>query len=195
LITFVLDHESVVQIPDAVRVEPSLLLRIARLEDAKELYSLVEKNRVYLREWLPWLDDAESIEDEIDFIKDQQKRASLKKGCLFLIELENDIVGTVSLNSIDLGNLTGWIGYWLDKDHSGRGIMTKSVAAIVDVLLVSCGFNRIVIEVGENNPSSLAIPKRMGFRNEGTSLERLWMYDRWVNSTQFAITASEWEKK
>ena len=63
-----------VQIPDAVRVEPSLFLRIARLEDAKELYSLVEKNRVYLREWLPWLDDAESIEDEIDFIKDQQKR-------------------------------------------------------------------------------------------------------------------------
>ena len=57
-----------VQIPDAVRVEPSLLLRIARPEDAKELYSLVEKNRVYLREWLPWLDDAESIEDEIDFI-------------------------------------------------------------------------------------------------------------------------------
>ena len=72
------------------------------------------------------------------------------------------------------------------------GIMTRAVGAIVDVLLVSCGFNRVVIEIGVGNSASMAIPLRLGFREEGKSIERQWMYDRWVDSLQYAITAREW---
>ena len=193
LISSVLDHLTVVYIPDVIPVDDEIELRIATESDAATLFQLVEKNREHLRAWLPWLDETTSIQDEIEFIHGQLIRHQKTDGSLFLIWYQGrTIVGTLSVNQVDHGNQTGWIGYWLDRGHTGRGIMTRAVGAIVDVLLVSCGFNRVVIEIGVGNSASMAIPLRLGFREEGKSVERQWMYDRWVDSLQYAITAREW---
>lgn len=193
LISSVLDHLTVVYIPDVIPVDNEIELRIATESDAATLFQLVEENREHLRAWLPWLDETTSIQDEIEFIHGQLIRHQKTDGSLFLICYQGrTIVGTLSVNQVDHGNQTGWIGYWLDRGHTGKGIMTRAVGAIVDVLLVSCGFNRVVIEIGVGNSASMAIPLRLGFREEGKSIERQWMYDRWVDSLQFAITAREW---
>lgn len=193
LISSVLDHLTVVYIPDVIPVDDEIELRIATESNAATLFQLVEKNREHLRAWLPWLDETTSIQDEIEFIHGQLIRHQKTDGSLFLIWYQGrTIVGTLSVNQVDHGNQTGWIGYWLDRGHTGKGIMTRSVGAIVDVLLVSCGFNRVVIEIGVGNSASMAIPLRLGFREEGKSVERQWMYDRWVDSLQYAITAREW---
>ena len=193
LISSVLDHLTVVYIPDVIPVDNEIELRIATESNAATLFQLVEKNREHLRAWLPWLDETTSIQDEIEFIHGQLIRHQKTDGSLFLIWYQGrTIVGTLSVNQVDHGNQTGWIGYWLDRGHTGKGIMTRSVGAIVDVLLVSCGFNRVVIEIGVGNSASMAIPLRLGFREEGKSVERQWMYDRWVDSLQYAITAREW---
>lgn len=193
LISSVLDHLTVVYIPDVIPVDDEIELRIATESDAATLFQLVEKNREHLRAWLPWLDETTSIQDEIEFIHGQLIRHQKTDGSLFLIWYQGrTIVGTLSVNQVDHGNQTGWIGYWLDRGHTGMGIMTRAVGAIVDVLLVSCGFNRVVIEIGVGNSASMAIPLRLGFREEGKSIERQWMYDRWVDSLQYAITAREW---
>ena len=193
LISSVLDHLTVVYIPDVIPVDDEIELRIATESDAATLFQLVEKNREHLRAWLPWLDETTSIQDEIEFIHGQLIRHQKTDGSLFLIWYQGrTIVGTLSVNQVDHGNQTGWIGYWLDRGHTGKGIMTRAVGAIVDVLLVSCGFNRVVIEIGVGNSASMAIPLRLGFREEGKSIERQWMYDRWVDSLQYAITAREW---
>jgi ribosomal-protein-serine acetyltransferase len=193
LISSVLDHLTVVYIPDVIPVDDEIELRIATESNAATLFQLVEKNREHLRAWLPWLDETTSIQDEIEFIHGQLIRHQKTDGSLFLIWYQGrTIVGTLSVNQVDHGNQTGWIGYWLDRGHTGKGIMTRAVGAIVDVLLVSCGFNRVVIEIGVGNSASMAIPLRLGFREEGKSVERQWMYDRWVDSLQYAITAREW---
>lgn len=193
MISSVLDHLTVVYIPDVIPVDDEIELRIATESDAATLFQLVEKNREHLRAWLPWLDETTSIQDEIEFIHGQLIRHQKTDGSLFLIWYQGrTIVGTLSVNQVDHGNQTGWIGYWLDRGHTGKGIMTRAVGAIVDVLLVSCGFNRVVIEIGVGNSASMAIPLRLGFREEGKSIERQWMYDRWVDSLQYAITAREW---
>lgn len=193
MISSVLDHLTVVYIPDVIPVDDEIELRIATESDAAKLFQLVEENREHLRAWLPWLDETTSIQDEIEFIHGQLIRHQKTDGSLFLIWYQGrTIVGTLSVNQVDHGNQTGWIGYWLDRGHTGKGIMTRAVGAIVDVLLVSCGFNRVVIEIGVGNSASMAIPLRLGFREEGKSIERQWMYDRWVDSLQYAITAREW---
>ena len=49
-------------------VEEGLELRIIVEEDAEDLFLKIDENRRYLREWLPWLDDIQSVRDEISFI-------------------------------------------------------------------------------------------------------------------------------
>ena len=79
--------------------------------DARTLFNLVEENRTYLREWLPWLDETTSVQDEVNFIQEQTAKHQTADGSLFLIEsLDVGVIGTLSVNQVDHGNLTAWIG-------------------------------------------------------------------------------------
>ena len=49
-------------------VEQGLELRQIRLDDAEDLFAAVDANREYLREWLPWLDGTNNVDDETSFI-------------------------------------------------------------------------------------------------------------------------------
>ena len=44
-------------------------LRMLEDRHAEELFALVDRNREYLREWLPFLDGTTSVEDEGGFIR------------------------------------------------------------------------------------------------------------------------------
>jgi ribosomal-protein-serine acetyltransferase len=48
---------------------PSLVLRLLRDEDAEELSLRVDENREHLRRWMPWLDGAKDISDQLKFIQ------------------------------------------------------------------------------------------------------------------------------
>ena len=43
-------------------------LRQLTADDTKELFSVIDANRAYLRRWLPWLDRTRSVEDTRQFI-------------------------------------------------------------------------------------------------------------------------------
>lgn len=51
---------------------------IPTIEVAKVLYDEVDRNREYLRKWLPWPDKMNSVEDELKYLFDNEKK--FKKG-------------------------------------------------------------------------------------------------------------------
>ena len=55
-------------IAEYLEVEGGLVLRAPSLDDAAILFAKVDKNRVYLRDWLPWLDRTMTAEDEASFL-------------------------------------------------------------------------------------------------------------------------------
>ena len=52
-----------------IRVDEDTNLCMIEERHAQELYDLVDANRAYLREWLPWVDYETSVEDSKAFIK------------------------------------------------------------------------------------------------------------------------------
>ena len=46
----------------------SVLLRLLKEEDADALCLLVNQNRDYLKEWLPWVGESSNRADELQFI-------------------------------------------------------------------------------------------------------------------------------
>jgi RimJ/RimL family protein N-acetyltransferase len=65
------------------------------------------------------------------------------------------------------------IGYWVSASAAGRGIATEVTAVQVRVGFEVCGLDRIDIQVEPRNERSLAIPRKLGFREEGTLRRRL----------------------
>lgn len=55
---------------------------LALLEErhAEEAFAVVERERAYLREWLPWVDPARSTDDILRFIKDSLRQFADNQG-------------------------------------------------------------------------------------------------------------------
>lgn len=175
-------------------VEDGFELSSPSESDAEALFLTVDQNRDYLREWLPWLDDVRSIDDEISLIRSSsENHESVNDSMLYLIRISEKIVGVIGLNSIDWNNRSFVLGYWVSEDMSGRGIATKSCIRLIQHCFDDLSLHRAVIEVSTDNLASISIAERLGMRLEGISKDSHWLYDRFVDAAMYAVTAPEWK--
>jgi len=105
----------------------------------------------------------------------------------------NDLIGLVDLHHINSFHRKASVGYWLCQSGQGKGIMTYAVKNIVDYGFNEFQLNRIDIMVDENNLSSLKIPKRLNFRQEGILREFISFEDTFQNTVVFSMLRSEWD--
>lgn len=136
---------------------------------AEELFSLVDKNREYLRAWLPWVDGTQSVSDIVTFI-DRSVRQYADDGSITAgIFTLGSLVGVISVTNRDSG--LHEIGYWLDYDHQGKGIMTTACKALIDFAFGNTAAQRIDIRVEPDNHRSRTIPERLGFVCQHDNIE------------------------
>jgi ribosomal-protein-serine acetyltransferase len=166
-----------------------------QISDADELFGLVDKNRAYLRTWLPWLDGTTVSSDTRDFIKSTLQQLADNRGFVAAICVEKSIAGVVGYNHIDWQNRIGYIGYWLAEAYQGSGLMTISCRAVIDYGFEVFALNRVVINCASENSRSQAIPERLGFTHEGTCHDVEWLYDRFVNHEVYAHLRKNWNKR
>src|SRR5258706_3499647 len=107
-------------------------LRQLTMPDAETFFNLTDKNRAYLREWLPWLDMTKTVEDTKKFIQGSMNNASLEKAADFGIYYQGILVGVIGFHEINKTDKKTTIGYWLDKDSQGKGIMTKASKMLIE---------------------------------------------------------------
>jgi ribosomal-protein-serine acetyltransferase len=151
-----------------IKVNDKLFLKIPKLEDAQDIYAVIDKDRQTLREWLGWVDNATSPENTATNIARRIDEFEKKEAASFFIYYENQWIGSVGFISIDNENKKGEIGYWLTSDFGGKGLMTECVKASIKYGFEELGLNRIEIKCNSKNTKSAAIPKRLGFTLEAT---------------------------
>ncbi len=176
-----------------LRIEDELYLKVLEEDNANELFELTKKNRLYLRQWLPWLDMTNSEGDTLEFISRGQKQVKNNQGYQMGIWSQNKFVGVIAHHAINWANKSTSIGYWLGEEFNGHGIMTKACAELIDHSFNELGLNRIEIAVATENKKSRSIPERLGFKLEGILKEKEWLYDHFVDHALYALLKSEWE--
>src|SRR5213596_4379018 len=115
-----------------LNIDSSLQLCQITREDAEELTELIDRNRSYLREWLPWLDNSTSIVDTLRFVGRSVEQAEDANGLTFGIVCDGRLAGIIGQHYLDSLNQKTELGYWLDASHQGRGIMTRATARLTD---------------------------------------------------------------
>ena len=170
-------------------------LRMLEVRHAEELFALVDRNREYLREWLPFLDDTTSVEDERDFIKSALERFACDGSFAAGIWFKGKIAGGIGLHGIDWVSKKTSIGYWISEDCQGNGLVTRSCIALVDYAINELGLNRVEMHVAPENTKSRAIPERLGFTQEGILRQAAWQYDHYLDLVVYAMLSDEWKNK
>ena len=68
-----------------------------------------------------------------------------------------------------------------------------AVRAITNQAFKELKLNRIEIRCATGNKASQAIPKSLGFKEEGVMRQNEWLYDHFVDHIVFSVLASEWK--
>lgn len=136
--------------------------------DAHELHALIESNRARLARWIHWARE-QTREDTLAFIGRARALERENRGhSRGIITPDGSLAGVVGI-TVDTANRSAAIGYWLDAESEGRGIVTAAVAAIADEGFERFGLVRVEIRADVENQPSRAIAERLSFQLEGVA--------------------------
>ncbi|MFH0773683.1 MAG: GNAT family protein [bacterium] len=170
-------------------------LKTFSLNEANKLYQLIEKNRDYMGEWLIWVDKTKSVEDVEKMMQGWNERREKGERIHFGIWYQEKLIGVVYFSSIDKDYRKGAIGYWLDSDYQGKGIMTESCKCLIEYGFNDLNLHRIEISCAEGNSKSRAIPERLGFTEEGIFREsELIRGGKLADNHHYALLEQDWKK-
>jgi len=176
-----------------IRIDEETELRIYEERHAQEVAELVNQNRAYLRQWLPWIDNSRTIEDSRAFIRSSLQQFAQNEGFQAGICYRDKLVGGIGYQSIDWINRKVEIGYWLGESFQRKGLMTNACRTLIAYAFTEIGLNKVEIRCATENIRSCAIPKRLGFTQEGILRDAEWLYDHYVNTVVYGLLAREWQ--
>ncbi|MGH9667180.1 MAG: GNAT family N-acetyltransferase [Bryobacteraceae bacterium] len=175
-----------------IPIRPDVQLRLMEQRHAAEAFSVVDRNRAYLREWLPWVDRTTSTEDTSRFIQSALEQYARNDGFHAGIWLQERFSGVIGCHKIDWNNRRVELGYWLAQTWQGRGIMTECCRAVVDYAFREWELNRVQIRCATDNVRSCAIPRRLGFTLEGVLRQAERAGHGYRDLNVFGLLAREW---
>lgn len=160
--------------------------------DAALLKEAVDESLDELRPWMPWAaDEPQPLEAKVKLLRTFRGKFDLGEDFvygIFTLE-EAAVLGGSGLHT-RRGEGVLEIGYWIRTSHAGRGFATEAAAALTRVAIELSGVDRVEIRVDPANSASVAIPRRLGFREEAR-LRRRVQYPEPRDVLVFSLFADE----
>jgi len=170
-------------------------LRILEVRHAPIFFDFTVANRAYLGEWLGWANTIITVEDAQNFIKRGMMRLA-EDGLPWVgIWQADQMVGGMLFFPVEWRIRATEIGYWLGQEAAGRGLMTRSVRAMLGYAFDAIQLNRVGLKAEVDNTRSRAIAERLGFTFEGIQRQG-WINangDHLVDMASYAMLASDWQ--
>ena len=176
-----------------VKIDEMISLEILHDHHAEPLLDLLNKNRPFLRQWLPWVDNMQTVENFRNYINRCKRQLEAATDLSYVIFTNNAIAGRIGLHYIDLQNKTGSIGYWIGEEFTGTGIVTKSCKAIILFGFHELMLNRIEIKCATGNIRSAAVAERLNFTKEGILREAELVNDQFIDLSLYSLLRKDWK--
>ena len=153
------------------------------------------------RDWLvPWEPRSKGApqpaEDHASFTARcamRERERQLGSGFGFGIFYEGRFAGEVTLSSILRGPFqNGSIGYWIDKDLAGQGLVPESVVVMLQFAFETLRLHRVEVAIIPRNAASRRVVEKLALRTEGVALGFLEINGEWEDHVRYAMTSEEW---
>ena len=104
----------------------------------------------------------------------------------------NQLIGTCTIFNINKQNRNGEIGYILNRDHWGNGLMTEAISCVLAYAFDKLNLHRLEADTDPKNLASLALLEKLGFQREGYFRERWYVHGKWHDSVMLGLLKSEY---
>ncbi|SEL01393.1 [LSU ribosomal protein L12P]-serine N-acetyltransferase [Kosakonia sacchari] len=157
------EHHSDTTIP----VNDRIALQAADERFVHDLYQLIVKNRDDLQQFLDWPQYVRTVDDTRKTLQSNMLLHQRGYAKTFMIVVDEVVTGVLAFNAIEPLNKTAYIGYWLDKEAQGQGILSQALQALMAFYARRGDVRRFVIKCRVANHASNQVAKRNGFTLEG----------------------------
>jgi ribosomal-protein-serine acetyltransferase len=146
-------------------VDDHIQLKEIDLKYAELIFNIIDSEREYLREWLPFVDISHDVSHTRSFIENYLNSDRLD--LTSVIFYDDLLVGIIALKETDVDNKKTEIGYWISQHYQHKGIVSNACRKLIEYAFEELYMNRIQIKTATGNIKSQHIAKRLDFKLEG----------------------------
>ena len=148
-----------------------LCLRPAQMSDYAQWHDVRQRNQDFLKSYEPtW--PPSCLSEEFFTRRTQRLTQDWQEDrCYAFLILKDDnisLLGGININNVARGAAQyGALGYWLDEQSQGQGIMHEAATAILKYAFTSLQLERMNAATLVRNHKSMNMLKKLGFTEEG----------------------------
>lgn len=171
-------------------------LRPLRLRDASIWRDTRVRNADWLRPWEPTNPETPlfrtGLGPYVGMVHTMRKEARQGLALPWVVTYNDHFAGQVTVGAIVWGSArSAQIGYWVDRQVAGRGVIPTAVALAVDHCFFSVGLHRIEANIRPENAASRRVVEKLGFREEGIRRRHLHIDGAWRDHICYALTVED----
>lgn len=134
-----------------------------------------------------------SIRDAREFIR--RSKRGLKDGSKYSLSIvlrrSGELIGGCGLDRIRLDHRNAHIGYWIARSHWGNGYASEAASLLIAAGFRELGLHRVHTGVLPDNPRSIRVLRRLGFRTEGRARQDCLVDGRYRDLILFGLVRKE----
>ncbi len=177
------------QVPELVTAR--LRLRAVRpVHDAPALLRMFSDPEVTRYHPMPTLATLAEAQDALERLVERFTAREMIRWAI-LEAGHDELIGSVGLLRIDPAHLRGELGYDLARPWWGQGLVPEAAAAVVDFGFFVLGLHRIEAGTLPENHASAQVLSKLGFREEGTLRDYLYVKGRFRSVRWFSLLATD----
>ena len=176
------------------RLEPvihtgRLTLRLARAADLDAIVAGI--GDIAVSRMLARVPHPYTRTDGADFLAGAVRDAAAGSSLFLIIEREGHLAGGIGIGAMPY---VCEFGYWLARKHWGEGLMTEAARALLSYAFDRVGLRLVRSGVFVDNPASLRIQEKLGFRPVGRSWKRSLARGAAVEHTDTVLTPARFRQ-
>lgn len=170
-----------------------IVLRPLTVADEAVFHSVRRANAAWLGPWdATSPDPAAPLRGFAEGVAHYDAEARAGRSMPLVVEAEGRLVGQLSIGGIMLGSFRSClVGYWVSRSVAGRMVIPTALAVAGDHAIDALGLHRIEVNIRPDNTASLAVVRKLGFRDEGLRLNYLHIDGAWRDHRSFALTTED----
>jgi len=169
-------------------------LRPLSMRDARAWAEVRRRNAAWLTPWEATVPpgDRTAPANFRGLVRDLHRQARQRRTLPFAVTVDGAFAGQLTVTNITGGSARwGQLGYWVDEQHAGQGVIPTAVALVVDYCLFELDLHRIEVAIRPENRASLRVVEKLAFTEIGYAPRYLHIDGAWRDHRLFAVTVEE----
>jgi len=175
-----------------IELGDGIVMRTVRSGDAEAAFEVIERNYNHLRTFMEWAKPDYALQDAEEWVAKTTSRTRDDEPLNFVQFSGGQMIGTIGFSGFDIDAKVTEIGYWIDSAEQGKGIMSLATEKLLQIAFDQLGMDRVQIRCADANVRSAAIPRKLGFTEEGRQRKHVMRDGKLYDFLIFGLLRDEW---